>query len=259
MTQSEQSDQNKKAWEYRAYEHWAKNYGLPEVTGPHIKAHPEERLLYYLEELGNVNGKKIACLLGSGGIRAVSLAVLGAEVTIVDISSGNAKYALELAREAGVEINYIISDVFDINMDEMNNKFDIVFMEFGILHYFSDLYRFASLTYDILKPKGTVILRDFHPISSKLISVSEQGEALITDNYFNDELIENPVAYQGLFPQDEQDCFPKTFLRKWTISEVISSFAEAGYNIRRMKEEPHKLNLNIPANYMISAIKYDNK
>lgn len=255
VKQSEQSKINKKAWEYRSNEHWENNYGTSLEKGSQIKTHPETLLTYYLEDLGNVSGKKIANLLGSAGIRAVSLAALGADVTVVDISSKNSKYALSLAKEAGVDITYIVSDVFEIDKNVFRDHFDIVFMEFGILHYFSDITRFFKLTYDLLKFKGFILFRDFHPVSSKLITISETGQASISGNYFNQELMEEPVAYEGFFPKDERVDFPKTLLRKWTISEVISALSEAGFIIHSMKEEPNKFNKNIPANYMIKANK----
>ena len=52
-----------------------------------------------------MKGKKIANLLGSCGNKAISLAILGAEVTAVDISEHNKKYTMEVAQEAGVNIS----------------------------------------------------------------------------------------------------------------------------------------------------------
>ena len=49
--------------------------------------------------------------MGSNGTKAVALALLGAEVTVVDVSPGNAKYAQELAAAAGVELQYEVCDV----------------------------------------------------------------------------------------------------------------------------------------------------
>src|SRR5690606_23555306 len=112
--QKEQSQQNKIAWEYKAYEHWVTNYGTPEKMGKHIRNDTDRWLNYYKEDLGNVTGKRIANLLGSSGIRGVALAVLGADVTIVDISEENARYAKELSMAANVNVNYIVSDLFDI-------------------------------------------------------------------------------------------------------------------------------------------------
>ncbi|WP_052737829.1 bifunctional 2-polyprenyl-6-hydroxyphenol methylase/3-demethylubiquinol 3-O-methyltransferase UbiG [Bacillus sp. SA1-12] len=223
--------------------------------GKEIRENTDRWLNYYINDLGNVSGKRIANLLGSGGIRAVSLAVLGADVTVVDISSENARYAQELSKEAEVKINYIVSDLTEIPMDEMKNSFDIVFMEFGILHYFSDLKQLANIIFDLLSENGKLLLRDFHPFS-KVVEVNEKdGTLILKEGYFDKSLRFNPVAYEGFFPEKNQGLFPKTYLRKWTFSEIITSFAQQGFIIKKMYEEPDKMNQFIPANYMIVAAK----
>ncbi|MNP37861.1 hypothetical protein D3C76_1313340 [compost metagenome] len=60
----------------------------------------------------NVEGKKIANLCGSNGRKAVPLALLGAEVTVFDISEENRKYAIELATSVNTNIDYIVTDVY---------------------------------------------------------------------------------------------------------------------------------------------------
>jgi len=108
-----QSRANKEAWSYRAYEFWTNNVGLPNEVAKDMMRHPETHLRRHIEFLGDVNGKKIANLLGSCGKKAVPLAILGADVTIVDISEDNKKYAMEVAKEAGVNLTYIVSDFWN--------------------------------------------------------------------------------------------------------------------------------------------------
>jgi threonine dehydrogenase-like Zn-dependent dehydrogenase len=49
--------------------------------------------------------------MGSNGTKAVALALLGAQVTVVDVSPGNAEYARQLATAAGVDLQYEVCDV----------------------------------------------------------------------------------------------------------------------------------------------------
>lgn len=91
---------------------------------------------HYLPYIQSPKGKHIINLLGSKGNKAVALALLGSDVTVVDISASNAKYANELAAAADVSIHYIVSDVLDVNLSK---SFDIVLLELGVLHYFLDL------------------------------------------------------------------------------------------------------------------------
>ena len=60
-------------------------------------------------------------------------------VNVVDISEENRLYAMQVAAATGVSIDYICSDVLNIPNEETLGEFDIVLMEFGVLHYFTDL------------------------------------------------------------------------------------------------------------------------
>ena len=160
---NEQSEINKKAWEYRAYEYWLKNYGLPEVRAKIIMEDPIARLKNHGKYFQNVNGLKIANPCGSNGRRAVALALLGADVTVFDISEENKEYALELSRCAHVNLNYIVGDFYDVDMNVYGNYFDILYLEGGILHYFHDIDKFMKMLFLMLKPNGQIILNDFHP------------------------------------------------------------------------------------------------
>ena len=106
---------------------------------------PSSKLGTLSKYLTNVNNKKIANLLGSNGTKAVSLALMGANVSVVDFSFENSRYALDLARECDVKINYIVSDVLKMPEEELSGDYDIVFCELGILHYFTDLNPFLKL------------------------------------------------------------------------------------------------------------------
>ncbi len=93
---------------------------------------------HYLPYIQSPKGKRIINLLGSKGNKAVALALLGADVTVVDISASNAKYANELAEAADVSIEYVVSDVLHV---QLSQSFDIVLLELGVLHYF---FRFKT-------------------------------------------------------------------------------------------------------------------
>jgi SAM-dependent methyltransferase len=249
---------NKKAWSYKADEFWVKELGTPGTVAADMAEQPEKYLRRHLRYLGEVKGQKIANLLGSCGKKAVPLALLGADVTVVDISEQNRSYALELAREAGVSINYIVSDFLELDAAGLRGYFDTVYLEGGILHYFSDLDEFSRKLHDLLKPGGKLILNDFHPIRKifkvKDIFVDREDALELTGDYFDDGLHLDAVAHEKYFPENERAAFPKCRLRYWTMGEIITSLAACGFVIRQLDEGPrfdsHK---NIPGEFTLVA------
>lgn len=249
---NEQSIKNKMAWEFRAYEFWNKRDGSPKDKANKILEDPKACLKKHKEYFDHIEGKKIANLCGSNGRKAVPLALLGAEVTIFDISEENKKYALELAKYANTSIDYIVGDIYDINSKNYGNYFDILYLEGGILHYFNDIGKFMSILYSLLKDGGLMVLSDFHPLRRCIV---EGTEAQTQPSYFDKELHNGDLAYKHYFDEQEQQKFPDVSIRSYTLSEIINSVITSGFKLRKFDEHRGWENENIPWEFTISAIK----
>jgi len=158
----EQAEQNKIAWEYRAYEARTSGETIQEKA-KEILENPKSFLRYHQKYFENIAGKKIANVCGSDGRRTIPFAVLGAEATLFDISEPQLKYASELAEAVGVKLECVLGDFIETDINKYGNMFDFLYMEGGILHYFSDLDAFTKILYAITKPNGQMILCDAHP------------------------------------------------------------------------------------------------
>ena len=108
-------DINEEAWNEETYDAWVERFGQPSEAVKRIIKDPTITLSILYNKFGNVEGKKVMNLMGSNGNKAVALALLGADVTVVDFSEGNKRYAMELAKEAGVKIKYVLSDVLKLS------------------------------------------------------------------------------------------------------------------------------------------------
>ena len=147
MDQAEIAIQNRTAWESQSYEAWVSAYGTPALAAAELVRDPKHTLRRILPYLKNPENEKIANPLGSHGRVAVSLALLGADVTVFDISATNRRYAVELAASAGVRIQYELGDFIQTSKQQ-SDQFDQVIMELGVLHYFSDLNSFVQALVD---------------------------------------------------------------------------------------------------------------
>ncbi|WP_225228757.1 class I SAM-dependent methyltransferase [Bacillus sp. PS06] len=253
--QQEMNVINEQAWNQNNYQALLNRFGDPEVTARKIKENPEWRLHPFRKYFGDVSGKKAIHLLGSNGVKGVALALLGAEVTIVDFSKENERFAREVAEEAGVSMEYIRSDVMSLQ-EKSGQQYDVVLMELGVLHYFISLTSLASIVSRLLDKDGIFILHEFHPISTKLISSSGKKHK-VTGNYFDPTLVTLDVAFTKHMPEENKKDLAKVYQRQWTIGEVITSFAKAGIYVEVLEEEPnHKVHdIGLPKTYTIVAKK----
>ncbi|MFT4417108.1 class I SAM-dependent methyltransferase [Fredinandcohnia humi] len=254
--QEEITSHNESAWNQNNYLALLNRYGEPHQTAMKIKQNPKWRLHPFYKYMGDVEGKQIVHLLGSNGIKGTALALLGANVTIVDFSKENQRFALEVAKEAGVEISYIITDVLSVLESSITTNNDIVLMELGVLHYFIDLSPLAKVVAQLLKKDGMFILHEFHPISTKLITSSGKKHK-VTGNYFDPTIHTKDVAFTKHMSNDEKGSLAKVLQRYWTLGEIVTALAREGLYVHILEEEPnHKLHdIGLPKTFTICAKK----
>lgn len=231
------TNDNHLAWEKEHVEAWHQRFGAPETYALKIKKDPQHVLGSLNRVLTDVKDKDVLNIMGSNGNKAVALALLGANVTVVDLSESNKDYAMALAEAADVSIRYVISDV--LAYDE-TNQYDIAFAEMGILHYFTDLAPFFKTLYEALRTSGQCMIRDFHPVSTKLItsrgSTAKVRKHKVDGDYFDTQLTQKIVSY-GKYLNDQE---PETVhLRNWTLGEIITAAAQVGFRIETLIEEPN--------------------
>lgn len=246
------SKQNKLAWEYNAYDFWVRDSGTPAERAEAILHDPAASLKRYAQYFDRYDGIRIANVCGSCGKKAVPLALLGAQVTMFDISRENQRYALELAEASGTNITYTVCDIYEIDLAQYGGTFDVVFMEGGILHYFHDLPRFMQIMGDLLKPGGRMICSDFHPFTkiADTLSLEQQPRG-----YFSDDVFEGEMAHARFYPAEIRSVMPKCSYRKYTISQIINTVLDTGFILRRFDEHPAWTDPTVPGEFTLIAIK----
>ena len=244
------SMQNKKAWEYNAYEFWVKQAGAPADRAKQDREDPVGMLKKYADYFDTYSGMKIANICGSCGKKAVPLAVLGADVTVFDISEDNKRYALEVAAAAGVDLHFEVCDILEIDQQKYGGYFDIVFMEGGVLHYFHDINEFMDIMFALLKKGGRMICSDFHPFTK---TADLLGLEQPTMSYFSTEIFEGEMAHARFFEESIRKNMPRCSYRKYTVSEIINAVIGSGFVLRKFDEYPAWDNEKLPGEFTIVA------
>ena len=248
------SEQHKKAWEYDAYAFWVRHEGTPEERAKEDTADPRKMLRKYADYFDRFDGVKIANICGSCGKKAIPLALLGADVTVFDISEANKRYAMETAQAAKVILHYEVCDVLEIDLSKYTQAFDVVFMEGGILHYFHDINVFMKMMHAILKPGGKMICSDFHPFTKILDSLKLERPTM---SYFSTEIYEGEMAHARFYEDEIRRKIPKCRYRRYTVGEIINAIIDNGFILKRFDEHPAWENKDLPGECTAVAIRKD--
>ena len=100
-----------------------------------------------------VRGRDVLCLASGGGQQSAAFGVLGASVTVFDLSENMLKRDVETARHYGFPIRVEQGDMRDIGFFE-NESFDIVYLGWAAIDFVPDAEPVIREAARVLRPKG---------------------------------------------------------------------------------------------------------
>jgi SAM-dependent methyltransferase len=221
---------NKQGWDGLAATHY-QNYHIDKLLS-------RTPLLNNLirSEVGDVTGKSLVHLLCHIGTDTLSWALLGAQVTGIDISPRSLKYARLLARQMGIDAQFIEADIMQV-MDKVDQKFDIVFSSTGVLCWLPDIQRYAHTVRHLLKDDGFFYIFDGHPFRAVLYDeAGGTSPDTIVGDYFRRDFWQ--YDHMGDYTDPELLVPVKSYEWHWTMGDIISAFCDAGMRIVFLHEFP---------------------
>ncbi len=207
---------------------------------------PEERAL-----LGDLEGKTLAHLQCNSGGDSLSLTLLGAAVTGVDISDEAISSARNLSSETGISAEFERTDVYDWLEEATHEErsFDVVFSSYGVVCWLPDLEAWARGIAAILEPGGRFVLVDFHPAAEMFDEQWNRAHAYPSggDPRLLQEGVGDYVGESGGgltpagFVEGARDFENphRCHLFQWSLGEVITALAGAGLRIVALEEYPY--------------------
>ncbi len=183
-----------------------------------------------VDELPDLTGKSLLHLMCHFGMDTLSLARLGAKVTGVDFSSEAIELAKELAKSAGIDANFVCSNVYDVR-NHVKEKFDVVFTSGGVLTWLPDLEEWAKVIADSLNSGGIFYIREFHPFAYVFDDDEKVTELSVKYPYFQGKdplMFEDEGSYAD---KNAETGMMKTYEWNHPISRIINSLINAGLRI----------------------------
>lgn len=255
---------NKETWNCKIPHHLASDFYDVEgfLNGKSSLNEIELRLL------GDISGMSLLHLQCHFGQDTLSLGKLGATVTGMDLSDKAIDAARELAERAKINARFLCCDIYDLP-DHLSEKFDVVFTSYGVIGWLPDLDKWARIISHFLKPGGTFVFAEFHPV------------VWMFDNNFNE------VAYtysksepiieieSGTYADKNADIRQTTVTWNHGMAEVLTALLDNGMELTAFREydyspyncfnktvefEPGKFRIEhlgnkIPMVYALKAIK----
>lgn len=179
--------------------------------------------------LGDIRGKKVLHLQCHFGQDTLSLARMGAEVTGADLSDRAIAYAKELAKRTGLEAEFVCCDIYDLPQ-HLEGQFDIVFTSYGTIGWLPDLDKWAGVVSHFLRPGGTFVFVEFHPV----VWMFDDALEKVQYSYFNAApIIETE---NGTYADKGADINNQSISWNHNLAEVLQSLIKSGIIVKDIRE-----------------------
>ena len=169
--------QNQKQWDENVDS--AEQYTVPwlDLDIDSVNAFAEGKLSGFHKPSGNINipmlskirkqlygdlkGKKVLCLASGGGQQSAVFSLLGADVTVADISQGQLNGDIRAAQHYGYEIKTVLCSMMDLSVFEAET-FDVVYQPVSIC-FVPDVLPVYREVYRVLKKGGIYSVSHINP------------------------------------------------------------------------------------------------
>ena len=192
-----------------------------------LKSVPEQfEEIYPSYVLKDVDGKDVLCLATGGGQQSAVFSLLGAKVTVLDLSKGQLDGDRRAAAHYGYQVNTIQADMRDISFFT-SKSFDLVYQG-NSMAWIPDVKPVYTGVNRVLRSGGLYRVDFSNPATEFVDWHSWDGEGYrITFPY--DEKVEHPGT------KGEQDYMQ---FRHY-MSEIFNGLLEVDMSIQYVQDSPH--------------------
>jgi SAM-dependent methyltransferase len=186
--------------------------------------------------LGDIAGLDAVHLQCHIGTDTVSLARLGARMTGLDFSAPALEQGRRLAAAAGVEVEFVESDLYGAVDALGGERFDLVYTGVGALCWLPDVRRWAAVVASLLRPGGRLFIREGHPMLWALSDPRPDGLLVVEYPYF--EQAEPLVWDEGGTYVETDQVFTHNVTHEWNhgLGEIVSAVLAAGLELTALEE-----------------------
>jgi len=184
----------------------------------------------------DVAGKAVLCLANGGGQASVAFGLLGADITVLDLSDVQLERDREAARHHGFTVETIQGDMRDLSMFTANH-FDIVWQPYS-LNYSPTVEPVFQEVARVLKPDGIYEVTFANPFVQSLDGGSWDGIGYLLRGLYIDG--EDISHYDPVWEVEQPDGSTISIDRphefRHHLSTVLNTLARNGFTLLHLEE-----------------------
>lgn len=183
--------------------------------------------------LGDLSGKEVLLLAGGGGQQSAAFALLGARVTVLDLSTGQLERDQLAAAHYGVEIRTLQGDMRDLSALEADS-FDVVYQPYS-LNFVQDAREVFSQVTRVIRRQGLYHFACANPFAAGLTERAWNGQGYpLNQPYVQGEKIVYEDSDWVYERAEEIIQGPQEF--RQTLGTVMNGLIENGFIVQHVQD-----------------------
>jgi SAM-dependent methyltransferase len=191
---------------------------LDPVPAPLIDMYPRDVLV-------DIEGKDVLCLASGGGQQSAVFGLLGAHVTVVDLSEGQLEGDKTAAAHYGYQVTTLCADMRDLSLlgDE---SFDLV-------------YQAPSMAYiPDVRPVYTEVFRVLRPRRAYRVCFTNPATEFVDWDSWDGEGYRITKPYSERSEQGSKDGVEGSIQFRHYMAEIFNGLVAAGFAIQQVRDSP---------------------
>lgn len=200
-----------------------------------LDATSAHRLLDPDGRLGSVVGTRVLCLASGGGRQSVAFGLLGARVTVLDLSEDVLERDRQAAAHYGLEVTLVQGDMRDLSRFSPK-AFDIVWHPYSIT-FVPEIGSVFREVVRVLRPGGIYHLQVGNPFTLGMGTYDWTGEGYLMQlPYIDGARIDHPDEPWAYDAESVGRPVPPVREYRHTLSTIVNSLTDNGLRIDHLDE-----------------------
>jgi ubiquinone/menaquinone biosynthesis C-methylase UbiE len=186
--------------------------------------------------LKTVQNLNVLCLGGGGGQDSVAFGLLGATLTVLDLSDVQLARDREAAQHHGLHTKTVQGNMCDLSLFE-DNSFDIVWQPYS-LNYSPTVFPVFSEVARVLKDKGIYYVAFANPFVQLVSNESWNGIGYLLEGSYIDgeDISKYRKSWSVVQPSGEEVDVTSPHQYRHSLSTVLNALAQSGFFFLYLQE-----------------------
>lgn len=184
--------------------------------------------------LGDLKGKDVLCLAGGGGQQSAAFGLLGANTTVLDLSSEQLERDLQAAKHYGIDIKIVQGDMRDLSEIDAG-AFDIVHQAYSI-NFVPNCVEVFRQVANALRSGGSYSVACANPFTMGAKSSDWNGSGYLFREPYEQDAIITYDDQDWVYDRDSNTRIARPVEYRHTLSTVINGLIQAGFSIRYLSD-----------------------